>query len=54
MEAFLNNSRLFKIHLVQSERDIFGNPISSDERFFNSSILRKKVLCMNVGIRSAL
>lgn len=31
MEAFLNNSRLFKIHLVQSERDIFGNPISSDE-----------------------
>ena len=31
MEAFLNNSRLFKIHLVQSERDLFGNPISSDE-----------------------
>ena len=31
MVEFLNNSGLFKICLVKSERDIFGDPISSDE-----------------------
>lgn len=31
MVEFLNNSGLFKISLVKSERDIFGDPISSDE-----------------------
>lgn len=31
MVEFLNNSGLFNISLVKSERDIFGDPISSDE-----------------------
>ena len=31
MVEVLNNSGLFKISLVKSERDIFGDPISSDE-----------------------
>ena len=43
MEEFLNNSGLFKIRLVKSERDIFGDPISSNEWDKIENLLYKDV-----------